>query len=73
MLLLLVCARYLIYIFTYWLCVTLVELPVLTLQELFSQFSRGRPGREQLRVRLKVATFLASVPPFAYWQVARPK
>ena len=42
------------------------ELHLVTRQELFLQFLRARPGRKRLTVWPKVATFLASVPSFAY-------
>ena len=49
------------------------ELHLAMLQELSLQFSRGRPGREPLRVWPKVATFLASVPSNAYYHIGGPK
>ena len=49
------------------------ELHSVALRELFSAFSRGRPGRKPLRVWPKVVTFLASVPSFAYQHIGAPE
>ena len=66
---LLACACISYYIYNVYLCCVWGKWPRGWCNELLSPFQRDRPAREPRKVRLKVATFLASVPPYPYQHI----
>ena len=70
---LLACASISYYISIMYVCCVWVKWPRGCCNELFSPFQRERPLREPRKVRLKVATFLASVPPYPYQHMRSSK